>query len=50
MVVDAEFSPDTRSILTASLDGTAGIWNITGAQMEFRLVGHVDSVNDVSGM
>lgn len=45
VVNDAEFSPDGASLITASQDGTARIWNAeTGEQLAI-LRGHDDAIN-----
>jgi WD40 repeat protein/energy-coupling factor transporter ATP-binding protein EcfA2 len=47
LVISAEFSPDGQSILTASADNTARLWNRNG-QLLAELKGHTDSVYSAS--
>lgn len=39
------FSPDGRFVLTASLDGTARVWNVNTGQQTAELSGHTQRVN-----
>ena len=43
-VWDAAWSPDGRSVVTASLDGTANIWHLQNSLLLQTLRGHTDNV------
>jgi len=45
-VLDAEFSHDSRSLLTSSADDTAAIWSVPSGQKTAALRGHTYVVND----
>jgi WD40 repeat protein len=48
-VSSAAFSPDGKRIVTASLDGTARLWDgETGKQIGQALKGHAGSVNSAA--
>ncbi|MBD2651131.1 nSTAND1 domain-containing NTPase [Nostoc foliaceum] len=46
-VETASFSPDGKRIVTASFDGTARVWNLSGRQLA-EIKGHTSSVNSAS--
>lgn len=48
VVVSAEFSPNERLILTASHDGTGGIWNIESGERLHRLQHNLNGVHEVA--
>src|SRR5207249_2042965 len=41
----AEYSPDGSSIVTASADHTARVWDAATGQLRFTLQGHSEAVN-----
>lgn len=43
-IVDANFSPDGSAIVTASKDGTAGVWEAKSGRLLHRLQGHSDEL------
>ena len=45
-VLDAQFSGDSRSLLTSSADDTAAIWSVPSGQKTATLRGHTYVVND----
>ena len=47
-VVDSEFSPDDRSVVTASLDRTARTWEARGGNSVAVLAGHTDAVTSAT--
>jgi len=46
-ILDVSFSPDGKSIVTASIDGTARLWNLAGEQLA-ELQGHQDEIQSAS--
>ena len=47
-VYDVNWSPDGNRVVTASLDGTAIIWDALNGQILHRLIGHSDLVSHAS--
>lgn len=47
-VVAASFSPDGKSLLTASYDKTAKIWNAESGQLLLNITGHTDLITSAS--
>jgi WD40 repeat protein len=47
-VLDVAFSPDGRSLLSASADGTARIWNVADGKLEQVLRGHDEAVESAA--
>jgi WD40 repeat protein len=46
-ILDVSFSPDGKSIVTASIDGTARLWNLAGEPLA-ELTGHQDAIYSAS--
>lgn len=46
-ILRVRFSPDAKSVATASEDGTAKMWNLDG-KLQYTLPGHTSGVEDVS--
>ncbi|MBE9230919.1 PD40 domain-containing protein, partial [Cuspidothrix issatschenkoi LEGE 03284] len=46
-VNNASFSPDGKTIVTASYDNTARVWDLSGKQLA-ELKGHTSTVNNAS--
>jgi len=44
-LADVHFSPDSRSVVTASGDATARIWNAASGELQRTLAGHREAVN-----
>jgi WD40 repeat protein len=46
-VLRAEFSPDGTRVLTASADGTARLWDLSGRRIA-TFAGHADAIEDAA--
>jgi WD40 repeat protein len=46
-VFEIAFSPDSRSIISTSGDGTVGVWDIQTGDLRARIPGHVDGVKSL---
>src|SRR6185436_18880051 len=48
ILTQLEFSPDGKTLATASVDGTARLWEVQSGQELRRLTGHTAAVNNVA--
>ena len=44
-ILSLDFSPDGKTLLSASMDDTAALWNVGSGAMDRRFIGHAGDVN-----